>query len=244
MIPRVIIVILLAVLFLILIELLIIRFNGSNVAAPSIPREVEKIGSNGEPLKYVVLGDSTTVSQGSDYREGYAVKSAEHLAEKHQVSFINFGVSGARVKDVLDDQLSKALQEDPDIILISIGANDVTHFTRLSSFENDLEQTISKIRDKRKDTKIVVTGSPDMSTVARFPWLTKKIMGARTRQINSIYDKVISKYDLVHAPIAKETGPVFAEDKELYSPDKFHPNAEGYSLWTKVINSSLDEALK
>jgi lysophospholipase L1-like esterase len=44
------------------------------------------------------------------------------------------------------------------------------------------------------------------------------------------------------APIAEQTGPLFARDKTLFDSDEFHPNDRGYATWIPVIDRALDEA--
>ena len=85
-----------------------ILFSGSPVPVPNTPRAVQTIGA-GKQLTYIVMGDSTAVSQGSAYSDGYAVGTATYLAQKHAVTWANLAVSGAQAQDVLTQQLPQAL---------------------------------------------------------------------------------------------------------------------------------------
>ncbi len=90
--------------------------------------------------------------------------------------------------------------------------------------------------------RIVVTGSPDMGSVPRFPWGAKQLAGLRTRQINTVYARIVAHNNLTFAPIAAKTGPAFSADPTLFAADNFHPNARGYALWIPVVNDALDKA--
>ncbi|MEO5691401.1 MAG: hypothetical protein ABIQ64_04395, partial [Candidatus Saccharimonadales bacterium] len=92
------------IVFVFVAELVYVKYNGTFVPAPTISREYPTMGS-GKPIKYIVMGDSTSISQGSEYKDGYAVASAQHLAQIYTVSMLNVGVSGATAKTVRDDQL-------------------------------------------------------------------------------------------------------------------------------------------
>lgn len=234
--------ILIGLLAFVIAEVLIVLFNGTAVNAPTIPRTTQTLGSGSE-LRYVVMGDSTSIGQGTSYNHSYARVSAEHLAADYKVRLTNVGVSGARANDVATDQLAKALQYDPDIVLIAVGANDVTHLTSTSSVRKSLQTTIDGLRKTNPDVKIVVTGTPAMGSVARFPWPLKQLAGQRTKQLNHAYDDIIAKNNLILAPIAAKTGKAFRDNPELFAPDKFHPNTAGYKLWIPVINDALDQAL-
>ncbi|MDL2363226.1 MAG: SGNH/GDSL hydrolase family protein [Patescibacteria group bacterium] len=227
----------------VVLELVYIAKNGTPVDAPKIPRTSQTLSKNGPKLHYVVMGDSTSIGQGADYKDSYSYQSAQHIAAKYAVTLTNVGVSGARARDVQAIQLPQALKLHPDIVLLAIGANDVTHFTSKKAFERSVQQTIDGLRKDNCDLKIVVTGVPAMGSVDRFPPGARQLAGFRTRQLNGVYEKLITKNHLVSAPVAARTGPTFAADPTLFGPDKFHPNKRGYAVWTPVINEGLDSAL-
>lgn len=222
-------------------EVLYIAFSGNRIARPTIPRDIQVFG-NGRPLRYAVMGDSTSISQGSDYEHGYALSSARHMAKKHTVSLLNTGVSGATAK-TMQQQLKSVVAFQPDIILLAIGANDATHFTRGASIKKSLDASIQSLRSQNPATIIIVTGSPAMDSVSRFPFLSKLIMRLRTYQVNKVFEQLIAEHDLIYAPIAKKTRKAFLADPTLTAADKFHPNARGYALWIPVINAATDTAL-
>jgi len=224
------------------VEGLYIRFAGSSVPAPTIPRRYPILGT-GPELRYVVMGDSTSISQGSDYDEGYAVASAHHLAKTYQVSMLNTGVSGATAETVRRDQLAEAKTFRPDVALIAVGANDATKFTKGKVVGDNIQQIIDGLREANPAVKIIMTGSPAMDSVSRFPFISKWIMNVRTKQVNAVFTELINKNNLTLAPIAQETRQAFLDDPSLTAADKFHPNARGYAFWTPVINRALDQAL-
>jgi lysophospholipase L1-like esterase len=232
-------IVLLAVTTFVAIELAIIKFNGQVVPAPKISRSQQTFG-NGPVLTYVVMGDSTSIGQGTDYEHSYAWLSGQHLAKTHQVRMTNLGVSGARTKDVANDQLERAVELKPDVVLLAVGANDATHFTKGQSLAHSLEQIILGLQRANPNVRIVVTGCPDMSAIPRFPWPARQLAGLRTQQINTVYAKLVDKYHLTFAPIAAKTGPAFRADPTLFASDKFHPDTRGYALWTPIINEALD----
>lgn len=233
---------LVALIGFVMFEALSVMYGGTTVPTPDIPRQPIVIGE-GASLNYVVMGDSTAVAQGADYFEGYAVATAQHLADGHAVKVVNVGVSGARAKDMLGDQLTKAQAQKPDVVLIAVGANDVTHVTSSKSVEDSIKTTVNKLVQTNCNVKIVVTGAAQMGSVPRFPQPLRAAAGLRTTQLNKVFDQIVSAQGLTFARIAEQTGKQFAEDPSLFAPDKFHPNAAGYAVWTPVINQALDDAL-
>jgi lysophospholipase L1-like esterase len=190
------------------------------------------------------MGDSTAISQGSQYNDGFAVASINHLAKKFQVTSTNTGTSGATVTDVLANQIPTVTDIHPTIVLLSIGANDATHFTKGTVIRDTMQRIIDALKQSNHDVAIIITGSPAMDSVTRFPIGSKQLMGLRTRRLNAIFDELARKNDLIFAPIAEKTRDAFIADPTLTASDQFHPNKRGYALWIPVINAALDAAIK
>lgn len=227
----------------ILVEFIIIRFNGSPVAVPVIDRDVKQSGA-GPSLAYAIMGDSTSISQGSDYKDGFAAASITHLSKQFAVRSINTGISGATSEEVRKDQLKKVLDFNPDIVLLAIGANDATHFVPGNKIQESVQSIIDELRRVNPKVKIIVTSSPAMDSVSRFPIGAKQLMGLRTKQVNKVFRALINKNNLISAPIAERTREAFISDPSLTAADKFHPNKRGYALWIPVINEAIDYATK
>lgn len=200
-------------------------------------------GSSGERVRYVVLGDSTAAGVGAPAEDGIAVQTARHLALTRRVTMRNLGVSGARMRDVLEHQLPEAESFRPDLVLISAGANDVTHLTPIPSMRRRLRQTVLHLRAANPAVRIVVTGAPDMGSPPRIPWGLRWIAGLRTRMVNRMFRAEARNLNLVFAPVAKRTGPLFRRDRTLFDADRFHPNARGYATWVPVLNEALTAAV-
>jgi lysophospholipase L1-like esterase len=224
------------------VELLIIKYNGRFVPAPDITCSPQTFG-RGSELTYVVMGDSTSIGQGAEYEYSYAIATTEHLARRYNVTLINTGVSGAKVEDVLNDQLGQAIALKPDVVLLGIGANDTTHFTNLKQMRVSLQQIVDTFKEVNPDVRIVATRSPALDSVSRFPLVSKYILRMRTKRVNEAFDSIIKKNHLTPALIAEKTRAAFLADPSLTADDNFHPNARGYALWIPIINDALDQAL-
>ena len=195
-------------------------------------------------VKYVVLGDSTAAGVGASYDEGIAMSTARALAQtRRRVTMTNLAVSGARMRDVVKDQLAAAEAEQPDVVLVSAGANDVTHLTPVRSVRRDLHTIIRRLRLANPRIRIVITGSPDMGSPPRIPRLLRGIASYQTSRINRMMMEVASAERLTFAPIAEVTGPMFRRDRSLFDSDQFHPNERGYATWVPVLNRALAAAL-
>lgn len=229
-------IILLAVLY----EVFYIKFNGRAIPRPDISRQIEVLGQ-GQPLTFIVLGDSTAVSQGGDYSQGYAVATAHYLARKYKVKWQNLAEPGARSIDVSEAQIKHASPLKPDIVLVAVGANDVTHLTSTKKVYGALQSSIDALRRANPDVKIILTGAPDMGSIPRLPQPLRSLAGIRTRQLNAVVQRLVADNQVTFAPIAARTGSIFRTHPELFAGDNFHPTTEGYIVWIPVIQLAVDE---
>ena len=226
------------------IALLLVACGTSDprVQPPRAPDGIEQFGS-GRTLRYLILGDSTAVGVGGTYELGIARRTALHLADDRTVEMKNLGVSGARVADVLHEQLPRIGSFVPDLVLLDVGANDVIHLTSARSLERDLARIIQTLRSIHCDIRIVVTGAAAMDTPPRIPRGLRWLAASRTRALNAVFQRTVEREQLTFAPIARETGPLFRSDPTLFDSDRFHPNDRGYATWIDVIEPALDRAL-
>lgn len=196
---------------------------------------------DGEPLRFVVLGDSTAAGVGAGTAESsYPADLARMFAEDgRRVELTGYGVSGTRVADVLEKQVPLIEEMRPDLVFIGIGANDATHLTRLSSVTSAMEEILQRV--KSTGARVVVAGAPDMRAAAWQEPL-RSLSGWRGRQVADAIATAAREAGVSVVPLAEETGPYFAEDPQRYnSADLFHPSAEGYQVWARVIYPYLKE---
>lgn len=197
----------------------------------------------GEPLRFVVLGDSTAAGLGAGSPEhAYATVLSERLGDAgYRIDLLAHGVSGARVKDVAQEQVSLALSADPDLVFIGIGANDSTHFTSLADVERYMHTALTELAPT--GATIIVAGPPDMRAHA---WLEplRSIVGWRGRQVAARIEAVARSHGLLTVPLAESAGPYFAAHPEdAYGADDFHPGPGGYRAWADAIYPVLVRAL-
>lgn len=206
------------------------------------PRTERSFGSTGPELRLLILGDSTAAGQGAPYEQGIAISAARHLAATHRVTMLNLSVSGATTKDVLDEQVPIARKQKFDLVLVSVGANDVVGLTPAHTIVKRHEDIASQLIAANCKAKLVFTGSANVGTVPRFARPLRDIAGHHVARVNAkLYPWIESEYTL--APIARDTTEAFNRDRTLFDSDRFHPNARGYEVWSRTINPALDRAL-
>lgn len=200
-------------------------------------------GPSDPQLRFAVLGDSTSVGVGVDSHElAYPYLLADRLADRgRRVVLRTFGVSGARVDDILREQVAQAEQFDPDLVFVGIGANDVTHVTSLNEIRRDIGVVIDRLL--ATGATVVVAGPPDMRADAWHEPL-RSIAGWQGRRVAAAIEAEGEARGVATVPLAKQTGPFFQAEPDLaFSADAFHPGRAGYERWADAIYPYLEHAL-
>ena len=186
---------------------------------------------SGTGRRVVWLGDSTAAGVGASSAAGALPSQVADGLGGVSVSVL--AVSGARVADVLADQVPKVAGLHPDLILISVGANDTIHLTGRGTFHQTYEQLV---RALPAGVPVVVLGVPDMGAIPRFAQPLRAVSGWRGRHIDAEVRQVAASTGAVYADIAGPTGPPFRHDPGRYfAADHFHPSDAGYGLWAQAV---------
>lgn len=201
----------------------------------------------GGPIEIVWLGDSTTTGVGTDdVTEGMAHRTATAVSGElgRPVSLTVLGVSGAQVHEVLDDQLD-ALPATADVVVVSVGANDVTHLTRRPTFRSRYGELLDRVAELVPDADVVAVGVPDMGSVPRFLQPLRWIAGVRGDQLDDDVEAAAAQRDVAYVDLAGRTGGVFRSDPGAYfADDEFHPGPAGQEVWAAAVATELVTAAR
>lgn len=197
------------------------------------------------PFIYVALGDSTVEGIGASHpSKSYASLVYSDLNRYYApVEYHNFGKRGARVSDVVTNQLQQAIDAKPRLITLSIGANDVIKRTSLRLFRADLRRLLRTLLDQTAAT-VVMTNVPDFSFNKRIPASVKPVVRLRIRQYNSIIQRAADESGAVLIDTYKESAVTARRFPEAVSSDNFHPSDLGYILWANIMLTVIHEELK
>lgn len=201
------------------------------------PREGRFGDPSNPPLHFVVVGDSTSVGVGATSLENtYPWMLASHLGTRFRVRLDVIGRSGARMSDAASDLAPRAAALCPDLAMIGIGANDVTHVTPLWKFGRFLGDAIDRLRDS--GAEVIVALGPRFDTPV-IPQPLRSIVRARARAINRTIVRVGRAKGVEVLDLPGALGGAFARDHGLYSDDRYHPGDRGYALWADVMKDKV-----
>jgi len=201
-----------------------------------LDRTVGRSGSR-RPLRMVWLGDSTACGQGvHDADDALPLRVAAGLDRPVEVRVVARG--GARAADVLRDQLPRLEGIAPDVVLVTVGANDASHLTPRRRFARHYRELV---RGLPGGTTTVLLGVPDMGgAIPRRVQPLRAFSEWRGRCLDGEIRLIARDAGAVYVDIAGQTGPAFRRYRErLYAEDRYHPDDAGYRLWAEAVIERL-----
>lgn len=200
------------------------------------------------PLHVIWLGDSTSTGVGADaFEDSMAWRVADGLTRGPVVLTV-LGRSGDQVHEVLDGQLPELAGATLDeasahVVLVSIGANDVTALTRRPTFRSRYARLVDGVVAALggTDARIVLVGIPDIGTAPRLLPPLRQLAGLRGSQLDGDIARIARRSGHHHVDLAGRTSRTFSSDPDRYfSADEYHPSSEGHEVWADAVLASLD----
>ena len=180
----------------------------------------------GKSTRMLVLGDSTAAGVGVSRLED-TLSYLVALRLGGRVEVVNLAVSGARSRDVAQDQL--AFEGRFDVALVSVSANDATHGVSPSDLEDDLRAILTRLEGV---PKVVLSTTPNFRTTPALPYLVNRLFEVRAAALTTAIRKVAADYPNVRLAEINRDGTL---GPEQYAEDGFHPNAAGYRVWARIF---------
>ena len=186
--------------------------------------------------RYVAMGDSQTEGlwDGDDTigLMGFVDRLAVIIDEHYPgLMYANLAVRGRRIRDLLDEQLPRALAMRPDLVTVCIGMNDVTrpgpHFDGALADLDDLHNQLAG-----SGATVATTTFPDLTQILP----VGRLLGARMVRINAAIRAAAKRHgfrlvDLYGAPSMNEP--------DTWSADRVHGSAKGHALFAAAAAEAL-----
>ena len=201
-------------------------------------------GRPGPAIKIALLGDSSASGYGVDSVEqtpGAWLGSGVAERADRRVHVREYTLVGAQSSD-LNQQVTRALLTDPDVAVILIGTNDVTHTKLPSASVRFLSEAVRRLQDA--DVAVVVGTCPDLGTVSPLPPPLRQVARAWSRRLAAAQTIAVVEAGGRTVSLGSILGPEFAAAPALlFGPDQFHPSAAGYEALARVLVPSVLSAL-
>ena len=182
-----------------------------------------------DPIKIMLYGDSLMAGYGLSQKENLTSQLTRSFEENNPpAKFINASISGNTSKNGLS-RVEWSLGDDPSIVILCLGANDMLRGLDPSLTSNNLDLIISNFINNNSVVVLAGMKSPES-------------MGVQYQlEFDSIYPELAKKYDLILKPFLLEGS---ALEKEMLLADYKHPNAKGIKVMANNLRPFILEAIE
>jgi len=200
----------------------------------------------GEPIEMAMLGDSSAVGMGVDaphQTPGAVIAAGLAAFSGRRVRLTVAAVVGAESRH-LDAQIDQLLEtvRAPEIAVIMVGANDVTHRLKPAVSVRYLDGAVRRLR--ALGTEVVVGTCPDLGTIEPIAQPLKLLARRWSRELAAAQTIAVVEAGGRSVSLADMLGAEFASrPHEMFSADRFHPSAAGYARAAAALLPSACAAL-
>ncbi len=199
----------------------------------------------GSRIELVLLGDSIAAGLGADDARGtLGSRLARGLAKRTQrsVRLRTVAVVGAESSMLGDQVAALPASARPDVAVVVVGGNDVTHRVPVAEAVAHLETTIESLQ--ARGAAVVVGTCPDLGALRPVPQPLRTLGARASRQLAQAQREAALAHGAWAVSLADVVGPFFITNPdEMFSLDRFHPSAQGYKRTAKAMLPSILAAL-
>lgn len=215
---------------------------------------------DGPPPIYVAVGASETAGIGAEVplRDAWPRVLFREALPRSTV-FVNLGIPGARVADILRQSVDRAVQLRPDLVTVWLNVNDILAGVTPAEYERDLGALLLKLR-RGGATRVLVANTPPLDRLPSYlacrpspPPAGPPCRASADLPPPDVVNGLVTDYNRAIATQAERTGALVVDlhasgmrartagiDNALVSNDGFHPNSAGYA----VVASAFAEVLR
>jgi lysophospholipase L1-like esterase len=191
------------------------------------------VSGSGEEFHLLAIGDSIIDGVGVESMEAsLPARFAAALAERtgRRIHWRAEGASGHDVQGVIG--LLQALEHGTpaDLVLVSVGVNDVTGLSSTRRWRRRLNRLFGSIRDRWPEARILFAGLPPMAEFPLPPQPLRFSLGLRASTLDRIAADVVARY-----PGAAYAATQISPLRHGFCADGFHPSADSCTLWAREL---------
>lgn len=186
---------------------------------------------NGPLLRLLIVGDSAAAGVGAQTQDdALSGGLVAGLEQAFQVRWKLLAFTGATTTDALH-RLTQTPAEAFDVVVTSLGVNDVTGRVSLGDWRRQQKQLIALLEDKFGARHILLSGLPPMHRFPALPQPLRWYVGRRAGDFNQALAQLAAgqaRCEFVKLGYAMM-------DPKAMAADGFHPGPPIYGLWAAEL---------
>ncbi|SQD76907.1 SGNH/GDSL hydrolase family protein [Moritella yayanosii] len=201
---------------------------------PEAAGERSGTAGKGQKLRLLIVGDSAAAGVGvDDQSQALTGNLVSALSDCYQIDWLLLARSGHTTLDSLK-MISEQPQQTFDIIVTSLGVNDVTGTLPVSTWLSQQQDLITLLRKQFSCQQILITQVPPMGQFSALPQPLRRYLGARSALFNRKLTTLIeSQDDCQLIDINSEL------NRDDMAEDGFHPGPNIYQHWAEIVAEKI-----
>ena len=163
------------------------------------------------------------------------------------VQWTVYAKNGIQVRKVKRRLLDNIPEQEVDIIVVALGANDAFNLRSPKQFERDMRRLIADIQQRFPDTPMVFTNMPPIHHFPAFPGFMRWVMSGIVDSFGRVLSQLVKEYSHVYCnderiefEVWRDRYNVDADVSTLFS-DGVHPSQLTYQLWGQDMADFVQE---
>jgi lysophospholipase L1-like esterase len=192
-----------------------------------------------QAVELLLIGDSIIAGVGArTLDQALAGQTAQTLSKAlaRSVHWRALGKIGVEAKGILRNMMPEANLR-ADVVVISVGINDVTSLTPTRRWRAELEKLFSELRAASPLAAIVIAGLPPLGLFPLLPQPLRFVLGQRASRLDNILKEVASSQQVSYVPIQ------FGMAPDRFAGDGYHPSESSYAEFGRLMGTAAAERL-
>lgn len=191
----------------------------------------------GNKLSLLILGDSAAAGVGVEHQDDALLGAILHeLKDDFEIDWKLQAKTGDTSSKVIH-ALDQIEVQHYDVIVTSVGVNDVTKLIPVEVWIQKQEQLYSKIQQKFSPKLIIAAGVPPMNMFPALPNPLAWLFGQYAKQMNQQLENFVNQQvnmQWIEYDIEK-----YRAMNLQMAADGFHPSKEVYTLWGQEVAGKI-----
>ena len=184
---------------------------------------------DGAPIDLVLLGDSIAAGLGAERpKDTLGARLAKGIARAthRPVRLHTAAVVGAESSELAGQIDALDAECRPEVAVIVVGGNDITHRVPVSTSIAHLERAILRMR--ARGAAVVIGTCPDLGALRPVPQPLRALGSRLSRRLAEAQTRAATRTGARAVSLRAAVGPFFVtQPDEMFSLDRFHPSALG-----------------
>ena len=212
-----------------------VKKNTLRLPEPEGAREGQT--GTGNKLSLLILGDSAAAGVGVEHQDDALLGAILHeLKDDFEIDWKLQAKTGDTSSKVIH-ALDQIEVQHYDVIVTSVGVNDVTKLIPVEVWIQKQEQLYSKIQQKFSPKLIIAAGVPPMNMFPALPNPLAWLFGQYAKQMNQQLENFVNQQvnmQWIEYDIEK-----YRAMNLQMAVDGFHPSKEVYTLWGQEVAGKI-----